>query len=101
MAATKFAIVIASETKAIRRAIYPDDDAELDRISLIKGETALLFSVKESGDLDQWKALVEKATGVFPPDPLCAVVKDGKTVSVIMADPKLDVLDGHELIELK
>jgi hypothetical protein len=99
VAATRFAIVIASETKAIRRVIYPDDDNQ--QISIIDGEEVIFCPVESKGDLDQWKKLVEKETGIYPPDPLCAVLEDDGTVaSVIMADPKLDRHpEGKELVE--
>lgn len=96
---TQFIIVYAAESKAIRRVIYPDDDNQ--QIAISDGEAVLVCPIKQKGDLFQWKALVEQATGVYPPDPLCAVVdpKDNTVLSVIMADPNLDTHpDGHDLV---
>lgn len=94
---TQFIIVYAAESKAIRRVVYPDDDKQ--QIALSVGEEVLVCPMKETGDLDQWKTLVERATGVYPPDPLCAVIEGDVVVSVIMADPKLDVdPDGKQLV---
>lgn len=100
MAATKFFIIYAATTKAIRRIIYPDDDNQQFHVG--DGEDFIACPNEQRGDLFQWKSLVEKATGVYPPDPLCAVVhpKDGTVLGMIMADPNLDTHpSGHDLVD--
>jgi hypothetical protein len=105
MAATTIGIVYAAGSKAVRRIIAPDRDAQLLTPGWAgAGETLLItarpadFNVQKP-DIAWAKAQVKAQTGVAPPDLTCAVIDKTNTVeAIIAADPALDAIPGKTVV---
>lgn len=98
--ARNFGIVYASGSKAIRRIILPDTDAELlnSTHKLAPGEALLIITDGGASDLRSCEQAVEVATGIKPADPQCAVVANGAVVGIIKADPTIDRHSDGEIV---
>lgn len=95
MPLTQYLVHYATESRIVRRVIAADDDSLLLAHRPLRGESALFVQIGQSV-LDA----IEKATGVRPPSPRCAVVddKDGVVTDCIPADPALDTIPGATLV---
>lgn len=96
-------IIYATKSKIVRRIVVPDSDAELlDPTLIADGESLLVASSSISPSVFEARALIAKAEGIAEsdiPDGRCAVVDgNGFVADVLLADPQLDKIDGHDLV---
>lgn len=100
MAATSFGIVCATGSKQIRRILGISDQA-LASYKPDPGESLLTFPIPKSPpDLAAIKALVQQATGVLPPDLVCAVIDQTNTVMEMFAgDAAIDKHPAGQVID--
>jgi hypothetical protein len=103
--ATTIGIVYAAGSKAVRRIISPDNDAQLTKPGLAGAGETLLIAPKPSNfnvqkpDLAYCKAQVKTQTGIDPPNLTCAVIDNTNTVrAIIAADPALDSVSGMTVV---
>ena len=98
--ATRYGIVYATSSKALRRIILTDNDATLIAALAGPGETFLLANRVDGYSLDAAKNAIKQATGVKSPNLECAVLdKDNKVTAIILADPTLDNIKDYVLKE--
>jgi hypothetical protein len=81
----------------IRRVIIPDGDEAIRRSHALPDETLVEIDVA-SLDPVEIEDSVEVATGKKPPSTRCAVVRDGRVVGIIAADPNIDAVEGCDLV---
>jgi hypothetical protein len=94
MPLTQYLVHYATESRIVRRVIAADDDSLLLAHRPLRGESALFVQIGQSV-LDA----IEKATGVRPPSPRCAVVNaQGAVIGCVNADPALDTIPGATLV---
>lgn len=105
MAAKTIGIVYAAGSKAVRRIIAPDNDAQLLTPGWAGAGETLLITARpadfngEQPDIAWAKAQVKASTGIDPPDLTCAVIdKTGTVEAVIAADPALDTIAGKTVV---
>jgi hypothetical protein len=89
--ATQLAVFYATESKILRRMVIPDDDAQLERLTVPAGESVLRMPLDRPHDEASCRAAIAAATGVAPPSGRCCVVDESEIViAVCNADPALD-----------
>lgn len=98
-----FGVVYSKASGFIRRYVVSDDSAIVDEYQLLEGEALLKLPVPDGVTKEALTAAaVEHLTAMFgkpPSAPRCAVIDaNGNVVSVIMADPAVDLVPGMTLV---
>lgn len=94
-----FGIVYATDSNTVRRIVVSDDPKYDFAYHVGTGETLLIADKKLGTDVHSARAIVETVTGKKSPEPLVAIVDaQGSVVNMILADPKLDSVEGLALV---
>lgn len=99
--ATNFGVVVATGSKQIRRILGISDQALATYVP-DPGESLLIFPIPKSPlDMAGLNALVQQATGVMPPDLVCAVVdKTNTVVEMFAGDAAIDKHPAGQVIDV-
>lgn len=93
----RIGVILGSSSGMIRRMIVPTDGEVIDPSHVRMGETLIEIEAA-SVDIGVVAEAVTAATGRAPPNPRCAVVRNGRVVGIISADPAIDMVPDAELV---
>lgn len=99
---SKQLIVYGTASGAVRRIIVDENDRLDPAVHAGPGESAIVVDkpIDQRADVHFARRAVEAAIGKPSPDLKSAIVdKDGLVIAVVPADPALDDVPGHDLVE--
>ncbi len=95
-------VVYSQRSGVIRRVVLPDPgERVIDHMRPGECVAAIPNTVlmpDGTPDMAKVRQAMLAVTGTEPPEPRCAVIRDGMVINVIMADPEIDHVEGCALV---